>query len=505
LQVGVVNRFLSIDEGFRERLVVVPGQFRVAPGTTTTGTQRLYSDLQYQVYHAPYTVTDFVAPSIWQVEAISTSLFLRLRVRVEDDAGDVARVVVLYREEGDMSWTKAELPYDAVSRLAEAFLTPVAGPIYYFAQAVDSAGNVALALDHGNPFTGPEDGDLWDASLPRSLTVEQAVSRDTLAEGEVTAYTIVVNSTGWGMISSGLVSTTLPEGLALAGPVTIEPADAGTTGTLPALARGLIITPLQAVTITFPVRALDGPARITSTVAVTSAQVCTPETGRVVVTVTNVEPVAVSDEPTVDEDSGANAIDVLINDHDVPGDPLSIVALESASHGTVTWSNSVITFTPDADFAGGDVFTYTISDDDGGRGTAIVIVTVNAVNDAPVAVNDSVTTSEERPVAIDVLENDNDIDGKLAPNSLAVSSGPSNGSTSVNTSTGVIVYTPNENWSGEDGFNYQICDDGTPLPALCSTARVTVTVIPDGDNLIYLPLVVRNTASVGQAVLPPER
>jgi hypothetical protein len=28
----------------------------------------------------------------------------------------------------------------------------VSSPIYYFVQAVDSSGNVALALDHGKPF-----------------------------------------------------------------------------------------------------------------------------------------------------------------------------------------------------------------------------------------------------------------------------------------------------------------------------------------------------------------
>ena len=51
-----------------------------------------------------------------------------------------------------------ELTYDPLSSLAAGDAPPVDGPIEYFAQAVDSRGNVALALDHGQPFTKVEAG-----------------------------------------------------------------------------------------------------------------------------------------------------------------------------------------------------------------------------------------------------------------------------------------------------------------------------------------------------------
>ena len=48
---------------------------------------------------------------------------------------------------------------------------------------------------------------------------------------------------------------------------------------------------------------------------------------------------------------------------------------------------------------------------DGNCDTATVTVTVNDVNDPPVANDDSATTDEDTPVTIDILDNDTDIDG----------------------------------------------------------------------------------------------
>jgi hypothetical protein len=159
LQLGTVNRFLTIGGQSRERLVVVPGQFKASNTTMpTVGGQRLYSSLDYEIYHAPFTATDFIAPGIWQVEAIRNTVVLQFRVRVDDDSGRVSRVVVLYRALGSHTWSKAELVYDAATGWAEGKVGPATGPIEYVVQAVDATGNVALALDHGNPFTRVKPG-----------------------------------------------------------------------------------------------------------------------------------------------------------------------------------------------------------------------------------------------------------------------------------------------------------------------------------------------------------
>jgi hypothetical protein len=152
-QIATINRFLGRDGQSRDRLVVLPGQFTATAATTPTrGTQRLYSNLALQIYRAPLTDADFIAPSIWQVRAISSPLSLRFRVQVEDDSGSVARTVVLYRQEGENAWSRVELAYNPATGWATGSAPPVDRDIYYFAQAVDPSGNVTLALDHGNPF-----------------------------------------------------------------------------------------------------------------------------------------------------------------------------------------------------------------------------------------------------------------------------------------------------------------------------------------------------------------
>jgi hypothetical protein len=150
---GSINRFLSIDDRSNDRLVVVPGQFKATNLLTpTVGTQRLYSALEFEVYHAPFTATDYLAPRIWQVEAYSTSTTLRFRIQVDDNSGSIQRAVMLYRALNTNTWSRAELAFNQTTGWAEGQVGSLQGPFEYFAQAVDLTGNVTLALDRGNPF-----------------------------------------------------------------------------------------------------------------------------------------------------------------------------------------------------------------------------------------------------------------------------------------------------------------------------------------------------------------
>ncbi|MCH2038718.1 MAG: cadherin-like domain-containing protein, partial [Rickettsiales bacterium] len=104
-------------------------------------------------------------------------------------------------------------------------------------------------------------------------------------------------------------------------------------------------------------------------------------------------------------------IDVLANDIDADGDSLTITSATNGTNGTVFIVNGQIVYTLAANFNGTDSFTYTISDGNGGTGTGTVDVTVGAVNDAPVANDDSAVTNEDTPVTIIVFGNDTDADG----------------------------------------------------------------------------------------------
>ncbi|MCB8944506.1 MAG: tandem-95 repeat protein [Ardenticatenaceae bacterium] len=185
----------------------------------------------------------------------------------------------------------------------------------------------------------------------------------------------------------------------------------------------------------------------------------------------NSAPTAVDDAYTVDEDSSDNVLDVLSNDSDANGDLLSITAVSSPNNGTSIISGTVILYTSIPDFSGTDVFSYTISDGTL-TDTAVVTMTVNAINDAPTAVDDAYTVNEDSSDnVLDVLSNDSDIDGDTL--SLTAVSSPSNGTATI--SGTVVLYTPTPDFSGTDVFSYTMSDG-----ALTDTAVVTMTV--DGSN-----------------------
>src|SRR5436190_14118478 len=101
---------------------------------------------------------------------------------------------------------------------------------------------------------------------------------------------------------------------------------------------------------------------------------------------------------------------------------------------------------------------------------ATVSITVEAVNDAPVAVNDSYNTAEDTSVtfaAPGVLVNDTDVDS--ASLTAILVSGPANGTLGFN-ADGSVTYTPNANFNGSDSFTYK-ANDGT---ADSNVATVTI-------------------------------
>ncbi len=202
----------------------------------------------------------------------------------------------------------------------------------------------------------------------------------------------------------------------------------------------------------------------------------------------NDAPVAVADEASTDEDE-AVTIDVLANDTDVDGDALAVTGVGGARLGTVTVAEdgSTITYTPKADANGTDSFTYTVSDG-ALKATSTVTVTVNPVNDAPVAADDKATTAEDQTVLVDVLRNDSDIDSPALQLSRIVDS-PSNGTAEIDGGTGQIRYTPNENFNGADSLTYEVSDG-----ELTSTARLDLTVTPVNDA----PLAEADTATTNE-------
>ena len=93
---------------------------------------------------------------------------------------------------------------------------------------------------------------------------------------------------------------------------------------------------------------------------------------------------------------------VLGNDTDADGDPLTAVLVSGPAHGTLTLNaDGSFTYTPDANYNGPDSFTYKASDGTRRHATWPRSRSPStAVNDAPVAADDSYSTDEDTPLTV---------------------------------------------------------------------------------------------------------
>ena len=156
------------------------------------------------------------------------------------------------------------------------------------------------------------------------------------------------------------------------------------------------------------------------------------------------------------------------------GDALTVTSVTTPTDGTATIEpDNTVTYTPDADSNGTDSFDYTISDGNGGTATATVNVTIEAANDAPVAENDTASTTEDAAVNVDVLDNDSDVDDDPL-NVSAVSNG-ANGTVANN--NGYVTYQPIAGFTGSDSFGYTVADGNGGT----AQATVNITVNPVND------------------------
>lgn len=178
----------------------------------------------------------------------------------------------------------------------------------------------------------------------------------------------------------------------------------------------------------------------------------------------SVQVYAVNSAPVAANDSASTAyetavtINVLANDQDADGNTLTVTST-SGVNGTATInSNGTITFVPASGFSGTEVFTYYVSDGQGGSDSASVSVNVAAPvsnNTAPVAVDDYVEMSDKSVITFNVLGNDWDAEN----DTLTVTSATqgTKGSVSVS-SNGNVTYSPARKFKSTDSFTYTIFD-----------------------------------------------
>ncbi len=193
----------------------------------------------------------------------------------------------------------------------------------------------------------------------------------------------------------------------------------------------------------------------------------------------------VDDLVTTNEDESV-IVDIFSNDSDLPS--AGNLTTTNPANGTVNIdmngtpndpTDDIVTYIPNPDYNGPDSFDYTICNTAGDCSTATVTVDVLPILDV---FDDSIATTEDTAVDIDILANDNDLPtiGTLTltnPTDGMVTI--ENNGTPNNPSDDSISYVPNAGFMGTDSFTYTLCDNS----GNCDTATITVVVNPIGVDL----------------------
>jgi hypothetical protein len=224
--------------------------------------------------------------------------------------------------------------------------------------------------------------------------------------------------------------------------------------------------------------------------------------------------ITVTDDPTepptadaksvtgVSEDGGPDAI--VLSGGDVEGDPLTFAVVAGPQHGdldtnapaatcdgaTPSSCTASVDYTPDGDFNGADSFTYTVDDGTQNSAPATVSITVDPINDAPVAAPGSRTTDEDAPLALDLAALVSDVETADADLTYTIVAPPAHGTVTGGT------YTPDDDFNGTDSLTYEVTDRGDPdgcaaapcdAPLTSSTETVSITVDPVNDAPLASP------------------
>ena len=187
-----------------------------------------------------------------------------------------------------------------------------------------------------------------------------------------------------------------------------------------------------------------------------------------------------------DEDTPLTAAFPTVTDVD-NDTPTFTVTGSGPANGSVTVSGGDFTYTPNANYNGTDSFSFTASDGNGGVIAGTVSITVNAVNDPPVAVNDefelTIALASTGTYAMGaLLTNDTDLEGDsltaVAQSNVSTTQG---GLVTIN-SDGTFVYTPPAaSFTGDDAFSCSISDGNGGT----ATAQAKITVhSPTSPNVI---------------------
>ena len=340
------------------------------------------------------------------------------------------------------------------------------------------------------PWNGWNEADFRTTPVAPELALSKSVQPASALPSAPITYTLSFNNRGLSTATGTTLTDILPPELVVVSVESWQPIidilpGPGYIWQLPNLAPGTsgTITIHAVLSDTLPVGlTIPNTARI----AASGEVYLVNNQADVTLTVLNAAPLALDDRGagfTTDEDTPFTSGNVLLNDLDANGDPLGIVQVDASSLlGRLTdRGDGSFDYDPDGQFeslpAGAtayETFTYTLSDGELSD-TAVVTLTIQGVNDAPLVQGESLEILEDSAGhVLPVLQNDSDIDGGVL--GLSDAGAPDQGGTLIYDSS-TLTYTPAADFYGVEVFTYTVSDSQGGF----ATAAVTVTLAPVND------------------------
>jgi hypothetical protein len=337
-----------------------------------------------------------------------------------------------------------------------------------------------LAYKAAANYNGPDsftfrayDGSSWSETV--TVTINVAPVNDAPAAAAQTV------TTGEDAAAAFVLSGSDVDGDALSYSVVVAP----THGTLSGTAPNLVYTPAPNY---------NGPDSFTFKTGDGTAQ-SAAATINVSVAAVNDAPAASSQSIALGEDSPAT---VVLSGSDVDGDAVGYTVVSAPAHGSLSGTAPNLVYTPAPNYNGPDGFTFKTSDGSLNSAVATVSLAVNAVNDAPVANGQTLTTNEDSSASLTLTASD--VDGD--PLTYMLIAVPQHGSLSGTAPN--LVYTPAANYYGADSFTFVVYD-GTAQSAT-ATVNVNVASVNDAPTAVADGVAVtRNSSANSIAVLSNDR
>lgn len=309
-----------------------------------------------------------------------------------------------------------------------------------------------------------------DMAGANSNTSTITVTVTPINDAPVAVDDVANTSEGVAVIFSVVDNDTDVDGVATIDPATVD-ISGGTGGTFVASNAG---------NVTFtPNPGFNGTATATYTVKDNQGLISNSASITVTVNSVNDAPVAVNDTDAMDEDTAPITISILANDSDPDGtlNPATVVLSGEINGNFEVNGSGVVTYTAPANFHGVASAKYTVKDNEGLiSNQATITVTVNSINDAPVATNDAGSTNEGVPKTLNVVSNDTDSDGSIDPTTILTNGGT--GGTFTANNAGEVTYTPTPGFNGIATADYTVKDNEG---LISNTAQITITVISVND------------------------